>query len=230
MPVVSIIIPTWQEASTIQETLQRLQGLRRSGHQVIVVDGGSDDGTPVLAKSLSDAVLTGARGRAAQMNLGASVANGDLLLFLHADTVLPAHVYGWLLRFWRSDRCWGRFDVKLSGQQFMLRVVEFMITWRSRITGIATGDQAIFVKAEAFQMAGGFPWQPLMEDVELSRKLKFFSRPFCVPAHVLTDSRRWEDRGVWHTILLMWSIRWRYWRGVPADRLFQEYRSDVRKR
>ncbi|MBD3646625.1 MAG: TIGR04283 family arsenosugar biosynthesis glycosyltransferase, partial [Pseudomonadales bacterium] len=191
--------------------------------QTIVVDGGSEDDTVALAKSLADRVINAGRGRASQMNAGADQARGDILLFLHADTRLPDNFQDHLESFWLSGRAWGRFDVRLSGRRLMFRVIETLMNLRSRWTGICTGDQAIFVKRRVIDGIGGFVQMPLMEDIEISRRLKRISRPYCVPSPVVTSSRRWEDQGVWRTILLMWSLRLRYFLGASPERLVEKY-------
>jgi rSAM/selenodomain-associated transferase 2 len=223
-PMLSIVMPTLNEAAVLGDQLAALQPLRRRGHELIVVDGGSADGTAALASGYADAVLDAPRGRASQMNAGAAVARGQVLLFLHADTRLPALADAAILRAVAARRAWGRFDVNITGRARMLRVVAALMNLRSRLTGIATGDQAMFVTREAFACAGGFPAQPLMEDIELSRRLKRVGRPACLRERVCTSGRRWERRGVWRTIFLMWQLRWRYWRGEPAARLAEAYR------
>jgi len=157
------------------------------------------------------------------MNAGAARADGELLLFLHADTRLPDHADAAVLRAVAGGADWGRFDVSIEGRSALLRVVALLMNLRSRLTGIATGDQAIFVRRDLFQRLGGFADQPLMEDIELSRRLRAVSRPACLRARVRTSGRRWDSRGVWHTIVLMWRLRWRYWRGVPPEVLAREY-------
>lgn len=214
----SIVIPCLDEAAGILATLQSLQPLRRNGHEVIIVDAGGD-GTREIAGPFADRVLRAPRGRAVQMNRGATVATGDVLLFLHADTQLPPSAERSISEgLAASGRAWGRFDVRLSGRQPTLRVVEALINWRSRLTGIATGDQAIFVTCGRFAGIGGFPEIPLMEDVALSRALKRWGPPLCLRDRVTTSSRRWERHGVVRTVLLMWWLRLRYWLGAdPAD-------------
>jgi rSAM/selenodomain-associated transferase 2 len=223
-PQLSIVIPVLDEAAGIAATLAALQPLRRRGVEVVVVDGGSTDATVALATPWADAVMAGPRGRARQMNAGAAAARGDVLLFLHADTLLPegadSQVHGALER----GTCWGRFDVRIAGRAPMLRVVAAMMNLRSRLTGIATGDQALFVRRAAFQQVGAFPDQPLMEDIEISRRLRALQRPACLPGPAVTSGRRWETRGVWRTIVLMWRLRWRYWRGESPHVLAQVYR------
>ncbi|MGM0768865.1 MAG: TIGR04283 family arsenosugar biosynthesis glycosyltransferase [Pseudomonadota bacterium] len=226
--MLSVIVPVWQEAATIAQTLQALASLRAAGHEVVVVDGGSTDGTARLAEGLCDRLVTSERGRARQMNAGARVATGEVLLFLHADTRLPESAPGALERFRSSRKAWGRFDVCLSGRRPLFRVIAWFMNQRSRLTGIATGDQALFVRRSVFEALRGFEPLPLMEDVELSSRLRLVSRPYCVSDPVVTDSRRWEQQGAWRTILLMWRLRWRYWRGESPESLVAAYRSDVR--
>ncbi|HSU15084.1 TIGR04283 family arsenosugar biosynthesis glycosyltransferase [Longimicrobium sp.] len=224
-PPLSIIIPTLNEAAGIAATLGALQPLRARGCEVIVADGGSADDTVALARPLADRVVTSERGRARQQNAAAAAATGEVLLFLHADTRLPPDadelVIGGLRR---SGRGWGRFDVRLTGRHPMLRVIERMIGVRSRLSGIATGDQAIFVRRDWFARAGGFPDIPLMEDVALSKALKTLGPPLCLSQPVTTSSRRWEERGVMRTMVLMWRLRWAFWRGADPARLAERYR------
>jgi rSAM/selenodomain-associated transferase 2 len=226
-PVLSIVIPALNEAAGLEATLQALQPLRLRGVELVLADGGSSDSTPTLAQPWVDAVVDAPRGRALQMNAGAARARASVLLFLHADTRLPPLADVLVLQaVQRSDKgaCWGRFDVRIEGRPWMLRVVAVLMNLRSRASGIATGDQAIFITREAFERVGGFPEQALMEDIEISRRLKRLGRPACLRARVCTSGRRWEQRGVWRTIVLMWRLRWRYWRGESPARLAEAYR------
>lgn len=223
-PTLSVVLPTLNEGEGIEATLRALQAWRSAGHEVIVVDGGSSDDTAALARPLANAVLSAPRGRARQMNAGAAHARGDVLLFLHADTALPPDADQLIQAATVAGAQWGRFDVRISGRAGMLRVVAAMMNWRSRWTGIATGDQAIFVRRDVFERVGGYPDQPLMEDIELSSRLRQVARPACLRPPVLTSGRRWESRGVWPTIFLMWRLRWRYWRGASAQQLAEAYR------
>lgn len=223
-PALSIVIPALNEAAGIEATLRALQPLRARGVELVLADGGSGDGTAALARTWVDVVADAPRGRAVQMNAGAALARAEVLLFLHADTRLPPLADVLVLQAVASGACWGRFDVRIEGRPWVLRVVATLMNLRSRASGIATGDQAIFVTREAFERVGGFPAQPLMEDVEISRRLKRLGRPACLSAKVRTSGRRWEQRGVWRTILLMWQLRWRYWRGESAARLAEAYR------
>jgi rSAM/selenodomain-associated transferase 2 len=222
---ISIIVPALNEAAGIRGTLAPLQPLRSRGHEVVVVDGGSTDGTMDRARPLADRVIASPRGRARQQNAGAAAAAGGILLFLHADTLLPEGADARVVDGLRAaGRGWGRFDVRLSGAHPMLRVVERMIGVRSRMSGIATGDQAIFVRRDWFHRAGGFPDLPLMEDVALSRRLRGMGPPLCLRDRVVTSSRRWEERGVWRTIVLMWRLRLEYALGADPARLAERYR------
>ncbi|MCC6611015.1 MAG: TIGR04283 family arsenosugar biosynthesis glycosyltransferase [Burkholderiales bacterium] len=226
MQRISIVMPALNEAGCIRETLRALVPLRRTGHEAIVVDGGSDDGTRELAAPLADRVLVTRGGRARQMNAGAALARGDVLWFLHADSVPGADAGETILAaLAASGRDWGRFDVRLSGRHPLLRIVETMMNLRSRLTGIATGDQGMFVRRACFQAAGGFPDIPLMEDVALSRRLKRGGRPVCVRNRLETSSRRWEARGVLRTILLMWRLRLAFFFGADPHRLADRYQA-----
>lgn len=217
---VSIIVPILNELSTLPALLERLRLLVQHGCEVILVDGGSDDGSPNLARCAGFTVEQAPRSRARQMNTGAAQAHGDLLLFLHADTLLPDGATTLMTQALAADgRHWGRFDVRIAGNPRVLRLVAWMMNYRSYLTGIATGDQAIFMTRSAFDVVGGFPDQPLMEDIEISKRLRHISPPACIRRRVTTSGRRWEQHGAWRTVLLMWRLRWRYWRGVPASEL-----------
>ena len=222
---VSIIVPMLNEAPGLPGVLAQLTELERQGCEILIVDGGSDDGSVSLAERAGFRVLASQKGRARQMNLGAAQATGDVLLFLHADTLLPEDALTTLRQtMQKTAAVWGRFDVLIDGAHPMLRVIATLMNHRSRWTGIATGDQAIFVTRKAFNAVGGYPDQPLMEDIELSNRLRALARPACIPTPVRTSGRRWESRGVWRTVLLMWRLRWAYWRGTPAEQLAQRYR------
>jgi rSAM/selenodomain-associated transferase 2 len=219
----SIIVPVLNEAQVLPGLLDRL--LRLQSSEVIIADGGSEDGSASLAERAGFRVVRVARGRARQMNAAAALATGDVLLFLHADTQLPEQAEQLIMQQ-LADKAhvWGRFDIRIAGRAFMLRVVSRLMNLRSRLTGIATGDQAMFVTRSTFDAVGGFPDQPLMEDIELSKRLLAHSSPACIRRCVTTSGRRWETNGIWRTILLMWRLRWAYWRGVPAQQLVKSYR------
>ena len=221
---ISIIIPVLNESLRIAQTLSNLQPWRAEGHEVIVVDGGSEDRTAELSRPLADQVLFSPPGRGLQMNAGAKVARGNLFLFLHADTFLPREGMRVILeRMEEARRIWGRFDVRLSGKHLLFRVIERLMNYRSRITHIATGDQAIFVQKKLFETVGGFPPIDLMEDIGLCKSLKKYGPPLCLPQRVTTSSRRWEEKGILRTILLMWFLRLAFFLGIDPRYLAQLY-------
>jgi rSAM/selenodomain-associated transferase 2 len=224
---ISIIIPVLNEAPILEEALSRLQGYREKGHEIIVVDGGSRDGSMRIASRLADRVLISGAGRAMQMNTGAENASRPILLFLHADTLLPEDADQLIAAsFSRTPDTWGRFDLRLSGKHKLLRIVEWSINWRTAITGVATGDQAIFVSRNTFDRVGAFDDYPLMEDVALSKKLRSRSWPCRVRNPVSTSSRKWEEEGVLKTIMLMWFLRSAFFLGVHPARLVRYYYRD----
>src|ERR1700735_1846750 len=212
----TIVIPVLNEAAIIVAALAALEPLRARGAEIIVAGGGRRDGTAALAQPCADRVIMAPRGRGAPMNAGAALGRGDALLFLHADTTLPDNADR-LIDAALANRAWGRFDLRIAGRHPLLAIVARMINWRSRLTGIATGDQAIFVTRTAFMAVGGFPDLPLMEDIAIARRLKRLCRPFCIATPAITSGRRWEHNGVVRTILLMWRLRLSYYLGVePA--------------
>lgn len=220
----AIIIPVLNEAEGVAVHLAALQDARGRGVEIIVADGGSRDDTMARALPLADKVITAPRGRAAQMNAGARATDADILLFLHADTHLPPEADR-LVRdgLATTRRMWGRFDVAIAGAHPFLSKIATLMNARSRLTGIATGDQAMFMTRAAFDHIGGFPDLPLMEDIEASRRLKRLSPPLCLRARVTTSGRRWERNGVLRTILKMWSLRLRWFFGADAGRLARDY-------
>jgi rSAM/selenodomain-associated transferase 2 len=224
MSKLSIIVPVLNEGESIADALDALADLRALGVEVIVVDGGSRDATVPRARARADRVISAPRGRALQMNAGAEKACGDVLLFLHADTRLPGDADHIVLDgIARSGRAWGRFDVKIDGDSPLLVAVAWLMNIRSRLTGIATGDQAIFVRRDAFHSVGGFPAIPLMEDIALSKRLKRASRPLCLRACAVTSGRRWDKNGVASTVLLMWRLRLAYFFGADPKALARQY-------
>ena len=222
-PTLSIIMPVLDEAAGIEAALTALSPYRARSVELIVVDGASSDNTVTLARPLADRVLAAPRGRAAQMNSGAAVARGEILLFLHVDTQLPDDA-DTLIRdgLARSGRVWGRFDVRFDTRG-LFSVIAFLMNLRSRLAGIATGDQAIFVTRTAFESVGGFPPIALMEDVALSTRLKRIDRPLCLRARVTTSARRWRAHGVFNTMFLMWRLRLAYFLGADPARLARRY-------
>lgn len=223
-PSLTIVVPVLNEMDVIAAHLERLQEFRARGIEVIVADGGSIDGTVERIGALADIVVEAPRGRASQMNAGARRASGDVLLFLHADTRLPdgadravaAALHG-------GGRAWGRFDVAIAGRHPLLKVVARLMNARSRLTGIATGDQAIFVARSAFEAVGGYADLPLMEDIALSRALKRISPPACLRERVRTSGRRWETNGVVRTIWTMWRLRLAFALGADPRALARAY-------
>ena len=225
----SIIIPVLNEAVSLSAALAALQALRPRGVEIIVIDGGSADDTSALARTHCDHASTSPRGRATQQNAGAQIATGDTLLFLHIDTKLPDNVDALVsAALTREHAAWGRFDVTFGSDgdrpHPMLKVIATLMNFRSRLTGIATGDQCIFVRKSAFVAAGGFPQIPLMEDIALCKALKRISSPACLRERVTTSARRWQKYGVWRTMVLMWWLRFAYWMGVSPTRLATWYR------
>ena len=221
---ISIIVPALNEAEGIAAALAGLASLRKRGHEVIVVDGTSSDKTAALSRGAADRVVAAPRGRASQMNAGAALAQDEVLLFLHADTRLPENADARILQgLAASGRAWGRFDVRIEGKSRLLPVIAFFMNLRSRATGIATGDQAIFVRRDAFRRIGGFPPLELMEDIALSRSLKRVSRPLCLADEAVTSGRRWERRGVLRTVLLMGWLRLAFFFGAAPAKLARLY-------
>lgn len=223
--MISVIVPVLNEAVLAAPLAQRLNALAERGMEVLVVDGGSTDDTASQLATQSLRVITSTAGRAAQMNAGANAASGDMLLFLHADTMLPEQVEDSIHTALKSsNKQWGRFDVQIAGRSRWLPVIAWMMNRRSCLTAIATGDQALFMPRLVFNAVGGFPEQPLMEDVEMCYRLKRQAgRPACCHDKVITSGRRWDTKGAWPTIWLMWQLRYAYWRGVDASQLARRY-------
>lgn len=222
-PALCIVVPVLDEAGGLADRLRALQPLRERGARVIVVDGGSRDNTLEVAREHADLAFLAPRGRGAQMNAGAAACPADSLLFLHADTQLPLDADALVEGALRGRSGWGRFDVRIDSRRLSLRLVATAMNLRSRWTGIATGDQALFVRHDLFRAIGGFPDIPLMEDIALSRSLRRQGRPACLRERVTTSARRWERHGVLRTILLMWRLRAAYFLGADPARLALKY-------
>jgi len=224
----SIIVPVLNEEQALPRTLGALQAWREAGHEVIVVDGGSADGSMAISGPLADQCLHTARGRALQMNMGAAHAHHDWLLFLHADTELPGSAMNSLqLVFNDADSVWGRFDIHLAGRSRLLALIAWFMNKRSRLTGIATGDQAMFIRKTDFDRLGGFPAIALMEDITFSQQLKRLARPRCLPDTVTSSGRRWEDNGIFRTVIKMWQLRLCYFLGAKPSVLAKAYNREA---
>ena len=230
MATVSIIIPVLNEADNLPLLFDNINRLNPKPQQVILVDGGSNDDSIDIIQSFINKLIPdidwqmteSKAGRALQMNTGAALATGEVLLFLHADTQLPLHAIDSVSEAMKRAE-WGRFDVQIASRQLTLRLVSQMINWRSRLSGIATGDQAIFISQSLFERIGNYPNQALMEDVELCKQIKGITKPACLKGKVITSARRWQQHGTWQTIILMWHLRFDYWRGVSADNIKARY-------
>ena len=238
MNTVSIIIPILNEADNLAHLFENIYDLNPAPQQIVVVDGGSTDNSVAIVKAfirnssiknqstIELQIIEPSAGRATQMNAGAAQATGDILLFLHADTQLPIMAINDIsLAMKKADNNyqWGRFDVRLNSRNPILWLVSAMMNGRSRLTSIATGDQAIFITSDLFKQIDGYPNQPLMEDIELCKSLKGIAKPTCLSSKVTTSARRWQQHGIWHTILLMWQLRFDYWRGESAESIKQRY-------
>jgi rSAM/selenodomain-associated transferase 2 len=224
MTFLSIVIPVLNEEAILAASLARLQPLREAGIEIIVVDGGSSDPTAQLANPLADKILLAKRGRASQMNAGAAAANAETLLFLHLDSCLPPQAGELISAAMRDEAAaWGYFEVKIEGRHPMFGLIAACMNLRSRVTHVATGDQAIFVRKPLFDDVGGYRPIALMEDVALCKALRKRGHPAIIASKVTTSGRRWEKNGVARTILLMWWLRLRYFLGGSPDRLAAVY-------
>ncbi|MDF3194435.1 TIGR04283 family arsenosugar biosynthesis glycosyltransferase [Pseudomonas sp. 1928-m] len=223
-PLLSVVIPVRNEAQALPDLLDDLTDLRAIGAELILVDGGSSDGTCELALGRVDQLLRTAPGRALQMNAGAAVARGEYLWFVHADTRISTESLTSLQQALSQRPLWGRFDVRLSGPGLAFRVIGAMINLRSRLSGVASGDQGVFVARQHFEAMGGYAQMPLMEDLQLCRRLKALARPRCLRPPLSTSSRRWEQHGIWRTVVLMCCLRLAYYCGASPEKLARQYR------
>jgi len=222
-PSIAVVVPIYREAARLPALLAQLRS--QPADEVILVDGGSDDGSQAILQQSGLTWIETAAGRARQMNAGAAQVTSDVILFLHADTEMTAaHLQAVRAAMVDARVVGGRFNLRLSGEQWVFRVIEWLINWRSRLTRISTGDQCIFIRRSLFEQLGGFPDLPLMEDVALSKQMKRVGRIACLKEPVVTSSRRWEQHGIARTVLLMWQLRLLYWLGVSPARLAARYR------
>lgn len=219
----SIVIPVLNEAAEIKDSLLSLQHLRERDFEIILVDGGSKDNTVQLATGLCDQIITGHTGRARQMNIGAEHVRGDIIFFLHIDTRLPRELPALLPQITSVALNWGRFDIQFSTTHKLFKVIAAMMNLRSRYTGVATGDQVIFISKALYQQVGGFPDIPLMEDIAMSKKLRAIRPPLCLRERVSTSSRRWEQYGIIKTIIKMCWLRLCYFIGISPTTLARQY-------
>lgn len=224
MKSIAIIVPVVNEAENMPALIEQLLQFNQPENEVVIVDGGSTDGTQYIVADLNLETVSAPKGRASQMNAGVMHSDADILVFLHADTEMPPNGLDLIRKAIADGADWGRFNVTISGSHPMLKIIALLINWRSRLTGIATGDQVIFIHRDLFNAVAGFPEQPLMEDIEISKRLKKISRPACLSEKVVTSGRRWQKHGIWKTIVLMWWLRFSYWRGVSASTLAEYYR------
>jgi len=209
-----------------------LQPLRQRGHQIIISDGGSTDNTLNIAKNNVDNIINSKAGRAIQMNNGAKKANSDIICFIHADTIAPNNIDEIILNALnKSNKQWGFFNIKLNGSIFIFRLIEWFINTRSSLSKVATGDQGIFIKRDTFNKLAGFANIALMEDIELTKRLKKISPPVVIKQHtLLTSSRRWEKHGIVKTVFLMWQLRLRYFLGASPVSLSKQYKTHNAKK
>jgi rSAM/selenodomain-associated transferase 2 len=223
MPIISIIIPVYNEASVIDFTLKRLLStLAPFAYEIIVVDGGSTDNTLSIVKKYPvKAFSSKEKSRAAQMNYGARYATGKRLLFLHSDTQLPKEFFTLICKI--ETMHWGFFRIKLDGRHRLFRLIETMINIRSTLTSVATGDQCMVISKTLFEQLDGFKNIPLMEDIEISKRLRKRYKPIVFKQYAITSSRRWEENGILKTILLMWKLRFYYFIGIPSEKLAKKY-------
>lgn len=224
MAILSIIVPVYNEEADVAAFLQQLTPAVSNGVEVLVVDGGSDDGTATTVRSLGYTCIDGPHGRAQQMNFASEQASGDYLLFLHCDTILPPIFKQEFAKAHASRVPWGFFKLRLSGRKRVFRVIERAISWRSALSGVGTGDQAIFVSRDLWRQVGGYRDLALMEDVDLCKRLRAYAKPTVMSSTVETSSRRWEQFGVAKTVALMWALRLGFYLGVSDKTLARWYR------
>lgn len=223
----SVVIPVLNESASIQQCftdVEQLVNASENSIEVIFVDGGSQDDTCQQIAASGFQLVVSSKGRARQMNAGAQSCRGQIVVFLHADTRVYPGLVDDILKACQQGAMWGRFNVRIDGGHWMFNVIATMINWRSKLTKVATGDQVIWVEKETFDAVDGYREMPLMEDVELSKRLRSHYKMFAHSRTVITSGRRWLKFGIWKTIFLMWSLRFDYWRGIDVERLARRYR------
>lgn len=238
---ISVVIPVHNEEQTVEQCIRSAvqsflmaeEPFSRSEVEFLIVDSRSSDDTPNIVSRLRSelteqgvqvySLMSDIAGRAQQMNFGAAAARGATLVFLHSDTRLHPGISCDLRQFLRSKHSWGFCRIDFDSSTWRFRLLKFMINLRSRLSSISTGDQTQFVKAEVFRGIGGFPTQPLMEDIELSKTLRGLSNPYISATHSITSARKWLKEGFWRTVFLMWQLRYAYWRGASSESIHRRY-------
>ncbi len=225
---ISIIIPVLNEEATVEQFLTPLtHQCKEHGYELLIVDGGSTDNTVAIAEHYGR-VIHSAKGRATQMNMGAKIAQGDVLLFLHADTLLPHTAFAAIEQVLTSSKVVaGAFRLRFDCDSLPYKLVAFSTNLRSRLSNIFTGDQAYFVRTESFRAVGGYPDQPLMEDLEIIAPLRKIGNVVLLPQYVTTSARRHQKIGLLRSVLFMWYLRTLYTFGTSPLRLQQMYH-DIR--
>lgn len=219
---IAIVVPVLNEERELDSAIKHLQTV--NADELVFIDGGSVDSSTNILEQNKVIWYASKPGRAKQMNLGASKVTSDIILFLHTDTLLCSSYLQKIRASMQDSKVIaGRFDIILSGSHLMFRLVELFVNWRSRLTRISSGDQAMFIRRDIFESLGGFPDQVLMEDIEMSKRLKVLGKITCLHEQVVTSSRRWEKHGIFRTILLMWRLRFQYWLGADPANLKQQY-------
>ena len=220
----SIIVPVLNEAQFLSRQHNLFKSLLREGHEIIIVDGGSEDKSVLIARSVDCETFITKASRGYQLHFGAMKSKNDTLLFMHADTLLPESATALISNvLTRSKKHWGRFDVSFNNSNLIFSIIAWFMNKRSCLTGVVTGDHAIFVNRDIYIRSGGFEDIPIMEDIEISKRLKKFSMPICLHDKVITSSRKWEAQGIIRTILKMWILRLLYFCGIPPRKLERLY-------
>ena len=220
----SIIVPVLNEEVFLTRYLNVFRRFLNDGHEIIIIDGGSSDNSARLTQELGCKVLISKPSRGLQQHVGALQSENEILLFLHADTNLPNDAFSLIHQALKSsNKSWGRFDVSFSNSSLIYKIIAWMMNKRSCLTGIVTGDHIIFTTRSSYFKSGGFADIPIMEDIDISKRLKLISKPICLKHKVVTSSRKWEQQGVSKTIIKMWCLRTLFFFGVSSKRLARLY-------